>query len=148
MKRAVFLAPAVALALGGCTALPKDVSGTLEDVSGGTLIVGVTEHHPYIDVHDDGSVTGTDADLVQGYADSIDANVEWIIGNEEQLAEQISQDELHIVAGGLTKKNSWSSKFSPTRTYGDNRVMGVPMGENAFQVSLERYLAEQGGELK
>lgn len=143
----LLLTPCI-LALSACGSIPADSAGTLDRTRGGTLVVGVSENEPWTDVDDStGEVSGSEAELIEGFAESIDAGVEWVPGSESVLAEQIKEGELDVIIGGLTKKSPWSSHMALTRPYTDNNVMGVQMGENELQVALERYLAEESGEI-
>jgi len=140
----------------GCGAIPRDAQGTLARASGGTLRVGLTENPPWTEVAEDGGVSGSEVDLVTGYAESIEAQIAWTIGSEGELARAMRDGQLDVVIGGLTKDTPYSTEIAPTRPYTEATAddgsplkisMGVRPGENALMVSLERYLAEQEGEL-
>lgn len=143
--------------LTGCGSIPADSDGTLDRARDGTLAVGVSEHPPWTSVGADGEVTGTEADLITGFAESIGAEVEWHAGPESVLAGVMKEGGLDVVIGGLTSEAPWSDKMALTRSYAavptasgqmQNMVMGVPLGENALMVALERYLAQEHGELR
>ena len=70
------LLAASGLALGACGAIPADTEGTLDRATGGTLVVGVSEHRPWTTIGDAGEITGTEADLITSFAESIDADIE------------------------------------------------------------------------
>lgn len=141
--------------LAGCVAtLPSDPEGTLDDVRGGVLRVGVstaplwTEPGPA----DDGGPAGLEPDLVRAFAQSLDAEVEWTRGGEEQLVDQLHRDELDLVVGGLTASSPWADTAALTYPYAHTvgpegapqaHVMAVRLGENAFMVELERFLLAQ-----
>lgn len=157
------IAPAIATLcvvlsfLAGCSGhFPADTQGTLDRATGGTLSVGVSENAPWTQIDASGEITGREAELVEGYAESIDAEIEWTEGAESVLAEKMKSNELDLIIGGLTSDNPWSSKISSTRPYTtvqlddgstQKMVIGVRPGENALQVSLERFLADTEGEL-
>lgn len=148
----VLLPLPLALLLVGCTALPVDVEGTFDRASGGTLVVGVSEHPPWVHVDDEGRVTGSEADLITSFADSIDADVEWTAGPESVLADKVRRGEVDVVVGGLTASSPWMSSMALTRPYqtvaGEKMVMGVRLGENELLVNLERHLAREFGEIQ
>lgn len=157
----VTLALSAAPLLGACSALsavPVDVDGTYDRARGGTLVVGVSEHPPWVDIDEEGGgATGIEADLVKSFAESIDAEVEWRQGPESVLATGIRDGELDIVIGGLTTSAPWSSHMALTRPYAkvpsgggqeEQMVMGVRMGENELLVELERHLAREQGEIR
>lgn len=145
------------LPLAGCGVIPADAEGTLDRARNGTLVVGVSEHPPWTVVDaETGAVTGSEADLVTGFAESINAEVEWHPGSESVLAGKISEGELDVVIGVFTSSSPWSSHMALTRPYAsvdsedgetEDMVMGVPMGENELMVALERHLAQEHGEI-
>lgn len=142
------------LLLAGCSAtIPTDPDGTLDRVSGGTLRVGVSPNPPWTDLPDgpDGDPAGTEVALVEQFVESIDAEVEWVPGGEEDLIGRLERSELDLVIGGLTAKSPWSEKAALTYRYLETtgpegekqlQVMAAPMGENAFLVELEHFLLE------
>lgn len=137
--------------LAGCAQVPADPDGTLDRVEGGTLRVGVSPHDGWAEVVD-GVGVGREAELVEGFATSIDADVAWTEGGEEHLMEDLEAGELDLVIGGLSDTTPWSSHAAITRSYltttdasgaSTNHVMATPLGENAFLVALETYLTEE-----
>lgn len=146
-RTSLSLVTAGALLLSACGAIPADSEGTLDRATGGTLVVGVSEHRPWTTIEDSGAITGTEADLITGFAESIDAEIEWHTGPESVLADQTEEGELDVVIGGLTSEAPWSDKMALTRPYSGDQVMGLRMGENELMVALERYLAREHGEI-
>lgn len=145
---------AVLALLAGCGSIPADPEGTLDRVRGGFLRVGVSPHPPWTDVSGpvDGEQrpTGSEVELVTAFAESLDAEVHWTAGGEEELVGALSEGKLDLVIGGLTGTSPWSSHAAITRPYvtvpgadgsEEMHVMAAPMGENAFLVALERFLA-------
>lgn len=138
------------LALLGCSLqVPSDPEGTLDRVSGGVLRVGASIEGDLVH-EDDGSVSGTEAALVEDFAESIDARVEWTVGGEEHLVEQVKSGDLDLVIGGITDQTPWVEEVGVTRGYpgipgaeGRSLVMIVPPGENRFLSELERFLDER-----
>lgn len=146
--------------LSACSVLssiPVDVEGTYDRARDGTLVVGAAEHHPWVDVDDaTGQITGIEADLIAGFAESINAELEWRPGPESVLAESTKTGEIDVVIGGLTTSAPWSSHMALTRPYAkvpsgggqeEQMVMGVRLGENELLVELERHLAREQGEV-
>jgi hypothetical protein len=91
-------------------------------------------------------------ELVEEFARSIDAEIVWVPGGEEDLVGRLEHDGLDLVIGGLTARSPWSDKVALTYRYtattgprGEKElhVMAAPMGENAFLVELERFLLDQ-----
>lgn len=143
---------ALAAAVTGCTlTVPTDPNGTLENVTGGTLRVGVSEDPPLVSVKGD-QPTGALADLVSTFAAEHDAEVEWTFGSEESLVDGLESGELDLAIGGFTEETPWIDKAGKTRGYasipdsqGRKIVMLVPLGENAFLSTLETFLDEEVG---
>lgn len=140
-------------ACGIVSSIPADVDGTYDRARDGTLVVGVSEHPPWVNVDGDtGEVTGSEADLLNSFAQSINAEIEWRPGPESVLAERIKDGEVDLVVGGLTTTAPWASHMALTRPYavveGENMVMGVRLGENELLVALERHLAREHGEIQ
>lgn len=150
--RGVLVAVAMTAALAGCgVSVPADPDGTLQTVSGGELRVGVSADENLADVSAD-APSGPIIDLVDTFADSLDAEVEWTIGSEETLVTMVEEGDLDLVVGGLTDQTPWIDRVGVTRGYpgidgahGRTIVMLVPPGENAFLSDLEGFLDEEVG---
>lgn len=78
------------------------------------------------------------------YATHVGADVEWTVAGEEDLVEMLEAGELDLAVGGFTENNAWVDHVGLTRAYEDTYVMMVPMGENALQSDLERWLDQHG----
>jgi ABC-type amino acid transport substrate-binding protein len=154
--RVVAAAVVLVALLTGCASvtIPTDPDDTLTQVTGGTLRVGVSVNPPWTDFPDGtgSDPTGSEVTLVEEFARTLDAEVEWTAGSEEGLVGQLERGELDLVIGGLTAQAPWSEKAALTYRYTvvtgpdgsqELHVMAVPMGENAFLVALERFLLVQ-----
>ncbi|GGO60234.1 hypothetical protein GCM10010910_05130 [Microbacterium nanhaiense] len=146
------LALTVALGTSACgITIPSDPEGSLESVEGGTLRVGYSPDPGRI-AEGPGGPTGPIADVVTGYAHTIDADVLWTLGSEETLSDAIDQGELDLAVGGFTEKSPWTDLAALSRGFlppgaPENTPMSVallPMGENALLSSFEAYLDEEG----
>lgn len=143
---------AAIVALSGCgLTIPSDPGGTLDTVRGGELRVGVSPDGELVETGT-GAPTGSVVDLVDGFADSIDATPEWTVATEESLVRMLERGDLDLVAGGVTSDTPWLDRAGVSRGYtgidgadGRTLVMLVPLGENAFLSELERYLDEEVG---
>lgn len=155
----ILMVSGLALGLVGCSGhYPADPDGTLDRVSGGTLRVGVSHQPPWTDTSGDNSPDdpgGIEAQLIEDYAASIDAEVDWHVGGEEQLIKLLSERQLDVVIGGLTDQSPWESEVALTTDYAEalgvdgktaKHVVAVQMGENALMSSVERFLLEQNVE--
>ncbi len=147
---AALLALVTASACG--VSVPTDPDGTLDRVRGGELRVGVSPHEPWTAVAPDGAPTGLEVDLVEGFARTLDADVVWTPGGEEELVGDLERGELDLVVGGFTASTPWTSHAAVTVSYvtvtdpdgrPEGHVMLTPMGENAFLVALESHLLDQ-----
>ncbi|WP_308737273.1 transporter substrate-binding domain-containing protein [Microbacterium sp. MYb45] len=142
---------AVALLAGCGLSIPTDPDGTLDSVSGGVLRVGTSPDGELVEVSQ-GDPTGTIVDLVDRFADSIDADTEWTVASEETLVTELEAGDLDLIAGGITPDTPWIDRAGVTRGYrgiegadGRELVMLVPLGENAFLSTLETFLDEEVG---
>ncbi|MFJ2503246.1 hypothetical protein [Microbacterium sp. NPDC087592] len=141
----------VALLAGCGLTIPTDPDGTLASVTGGVLRVGTSPDGDLVDVGD-GDPSGTIVELVDRFADSIDADTEWTVASEETLVTELEAGDLDLIAGGITPDTPWIDKAGVTRGYrgiggadGRELVMLVPLGENAFLSTLEAFLDEEVG---
>ncbi|MEV8218287.1 transporter substrate-binding domain-containing protein [Microbacterium sp. NPDC077391] len=142
------------VALTGCgMRMPADPHGSLERIEGGTLRAGATEQPPWVDVHDGREPTGSEPELVQEFAEQLDARVEWTTGSEADLLTALERGELDLVVGGFLDDTPWTDRGAVTRPYTEREteegpqkhVMIVRMGENALLTELEIFLHEEVG---
>lgn len=143
---------AYASTLGCGVSMPSDPEKTLRRVTGATLRVGVSPHPPRTEAAAGAEPTGSEVDLVRDFAETLDAQIEWVIGGEESLITALEHGELHLVIGGLTAESPWVEKVAITKPYAETRdsrgkrqklVMAAPPGENAYLLALERFLLAQ-----
>lgn len=153
MVRRIFTTLMVLACTAGCaSSFPADPDGTLDRVSGGVLRVGVSPSPPWtVLAAEAADPAGIEVDLVEDFAASIGADVEWTPGGEEELMAQLERSELDLVVGGLTASSPWASHAALTYPYTtttaedgaeEKRVMACPLGENAFLVELESFLLD------
>ena len=74
----------------GCENFPKDPSHTLEKVKNGTLLVGYSEHYPFV-IKTQTEPKGIEADLIKAFAKKLNAHIEWKNGTEESLFESLQE---------------------------------------------------------
>lgn len=115
-------------ALGAGCQFPRDTADTLERARDGTLRVGVTEHEPWVSLqHTDPS--GVEVALVREFAATIDADVDYTAGSEEELVEALRRQELDIVIGGFSDRTAWKKEVGMTKPYvTTDVVVGMPDG--------------------
>lgn len=140
---------ALTLGLAGCAGFPADPDGTLDRVSGGTLRVGISPNGDWTEITDEGEPSGVEVTLVEQFAESIDAEIEWMEGGEEALFTELEEGALDLVVGGFTDKTPWSTHAAITKPFAEveaksgtteKHVMAAAMGENAFLLELEQFL--------
>lgn len=140
------------LSLAGCgTSIPTDPDGTLNRLRDGELRVGVSIE-PGLSWETDGEPDGPLIDLVDDFADRIDADIEWTIAGEETLVGMLESGDLDLAVGGFSDATPWIDRAGVSRGYtridgadGRSIVMLVPLGENAFLSELEIFLDEEVG---
>lgn len=147
-----------AFMLAGCgLSVPTDPDGTLDRVrSDGVLRVGASPSPGWVDVTGE-RPSGREPELVERFAGDLGVEVEWTVGGEEHLVRLLEDGAIDLAVGGVTDENPWVDKVGLTRHYvevsaagateegaTERHVMMVPMGENAFQSELERWLDENG----
>ncbi|MFJ6158699.1 transporter substrate-binding domain-containing protein [Pseudarthrobacter sp. NPDC092184] len=150
---------AILMVLSGCgSSFPADPEGTLERVRGGTLRVGASMNGDWVRITAPGGgrlssndVQGMEAELVKDFAARLGAEIEWVAGTEQVLADELKHGGLDLAIGGLDDKTPWVTHAGLTRPYAESRdgrgslhkhVMLVPLGENAFLLELDKYLME------
>jgi polar amino acid transport system substrate-binding protein len=134
VHRLVALALVAALVCG-CD-FPRDPEGTLDRVRGGVMRVGVTPAEPFVSLNDDGDPTGVEVELVRGFADTLDARVEWVTGSESDLMEALAGGQLDVVIAGLTRQSEWRRVAALTRPYLTTQVViAAPDEAQAEQLS-------------
>lgn len=149
------LGAVLALLLTGCAShYPADPHHTLSQVTGGTLRVGVSHNEPFTSVTGP-TPSGREVELVRDYAATLDAEVDWSQGGEEELVGKLEHGQLDLIIGGLTNKTPWKKKVGLTRPYTTTtgefgakkkHVLAVRKGENAFLLSLDAFLQTQAGQ--
>lgn len=141
------------LGLSSCgIAIPQDPDGTLDRVSGGILRVGVSENAEWVQLPSSGDPEGIEPELVEEFAGTLDARIEWVQGAEHELVDDLHHGELDLAIGGFGADTPWIKDAGITRPYTETtdergktvrHVMLVPLGENAFLLELDRFLQAQ-----
>ncbi|UOQ60851.1 hypothetical protein MUN76_02380 [Leucobacter rhizosphaerae] len=131
--------------------IPSDPDGTLSDVAGGTLRVGVSTEPGVITASGD-TFDGPAADLVDGLADELGAEVEWHPLGEESIVRMLEDDALDLGVGGFTDATPWIDRAGVSRAFdhlpdleGRRFVVLVQLGENAFLSRVEAFLDAESG---
>lgn len=141
-KRRTILLLGVGALLAGCgLEIPTDPDGTLDRIRlGGLIRVGASPSRGWVDLSGGGAPQGREPSLVSGFADHLGADLKWTVAGEEHLVALLEDAAIDLAVGGFTEDNAWVDKVGLTRAYVGHHVMMVPLGENALQSELERWL--------
>lgn len=135
------LATGSALACG----IPRDPEDSFTRISErGVLRAGFTVHEPWVSYDGGTAPSGPEADVVNAFAQTLGARVEWQRGSETQLFEALQEFELDVAIGGFEQRNPWAPKLGTTRAYverdGRKHIIALPPGENRLMTEFERVL--------
>ncbi|HWT25033.1 MAG TPA: transporter substrate-binding domain-containing protein [Solirubrobacteraceae bacterium] len=108
--------------LAGCD-YPRDPAGTLDRVRGGVMRVGVAESDPWVRVPEGTPPSGVEVELLERFAATIGARVEWVPGTESDLMEALQGRQLDVVVAGLTRQSEWRRVAALTRPYLTTQVV-------------------------
>lgn len=144
-------APAVValLLLTACEGFPQDAARSLERAHGSALQAGASHDPPWVIVAKDGTPSGPEIELVEALAASEGLRVEWTAGAHDQLMARLADFDLQVVAGGHRDGSPWEPDLGWSRAYalpvtGTPRIdrrLALPPGENALQMTVDRWLA-------
>ena len=130
LRRLAYLC-VLALFLGACDATPKDPEGTLERVRGGAMRVGVTASDPWV-TFESGEPAGVEVTLVQEFAESIDTEIEWVEGSEEELFGALKYGSIDLLIGGLSIRSPFAKEASLSHPYLTTQVVvALPEDQDA-----------------
>jgi polar amino acid transport system substrate-binding protein len=125
----------MAIALCSGCEFPQDPEGTLDRVRGGVMRVGVTPAEPWVTL-DGPEPAGVEVELVERFAATLDARVEWVEGSESDLMEALHGRQLDIVIAGLTRQSVWAREAALTRPYLTTQVViAAPDERQAAELS-------------
>lgn len=128
---------AIGLLCGGCQ-FPRDPEGTLDRVRGGTLRVGVSPAEPWVVLEPGKPPAGVEVALLEEFARTVDAEVEWVEGTESDLMEALAGRQLDVVVAGLTRRSVWMNDAALTRPFVTvQSVIGAPDEATARRLSAD-----------
>lgn len=113
--------------------------------------VGVAEHDPWVVLGDSGEpIGGVEVSLVEEFAVSIDAGIEWFDGSVEELMAGLHTRSLDLVIGGLTSTSPHTKDGTLSHPYLTTfTTIGVPPGTNPdAELSGLEVAVEAGSELE
>lgn len=146
-RLALVLITVLALAGTSCNATPRDPEGTLEEVRGGTLRVGVTASDPWVTL-DAAEPGGVEAEIVRRFAESLDAEIEWFEGSEEELFGALEYGQIDLIIAGLSSRTPFAKEGALTHPYLTTQiVVAVPQGATApEEIAGVKVAVEKGTE--
>lgn len=109
------------LIISSCDHYPKDPENSLEKALNGTLKVGIADS-PDRCMYNDGNPQGIEVDLIKGFAQSINAKVEWVPGSQEDISNLLKEYELDLGIGGFSKKTPLKRHVGLTRPYDVEKI--------------------------
>ncbi len=129
------------LCLTSCV-FPQDPENSYEEASKNSLLVGVVSNPPFTEV-EDSSFSGSEVEMLRKFAEKEGLKISFSEGSESELVKKLEVFELHIVAGGFTKKTIWKKKAGMTVPYDKEHVFLIPKGENRLLKHLEDFIFQQ-----
>jgi polar amino acid transport system substrate-binding protein len=112
----------VVIAFAGCQ-FPRDPEGTLNRVTGGVMHVGVSQSEPWVRTEGGKEPGGVEVELLERFARTIDARIEWVHGSESDLMDALHGRKLDVVIAGLTRRSEWQRIAALTRPYLTTKVV-------------------------
>jgi polar amino acid transport system substrate-binding protein len=145
----------VCLAIG-CE-YPRDAGGTFRRVRHDVIRAGVVRNHPWVDLNND-VPTGIEPQLLQRLAELLNAKINWTIGSETMLVEQLEARQLDVVIGGMTNDTPWSDRIGMSQWYVSaidpidkkkrKHVWAVMPGESRWLLEIDRFLENHRDEAR
>jgi polar amino acid transport system substrate-binding protein len=127
--RAVVAAGLVLCLAAAACDYPRDPEGTLDRVEGGTMRVGVAHNPPWVDLSGP-RPEGVEVELIERFAEQLEAEIEWFEGTESDLVEAMRGFQLDVLIAGLTRASLFRKHVALTRPYLDTEIQfAVPPGE-------------------
>lgn len=118
----------------------------------GRLRVGVIHNPPWTDARQ-GRPRGREIELVETFANSLNAEPQWQVFGMDEAFKALEQGEIDLLAGGLLDSTPYTAAGF-TRPYEISRskdgraqkhVLAVHRGENRLLVDLEKFLRQREG---
>ena len=108
--------------------------------------VGVTESDPWT-VVEGSTPSGIEVELVERFAETLDAEIEWVDGSEQDLFGALAVGSLDLVIGGLTSTNPNSKEGTFTHPFHTSTLtIGLPAGMESSEIAGLEIAVERGTE--
>ena len=133
-------------------AYAQSVAVAAADMIAQGMRVGASHDPPWLQVGADGTVSGPEAELMQGFADAQGYRLTWLPGSHDALMRDLQDARLHAVVGGHHPDSPWKpmvgwSQPLALRASADGpmpeRRIALPPGQSAWHLAFDRYLAER-----
>ena len=107
--------------------------------------VGITEHDPWTIL--EGEPEGVEVELLERFADDLDATIEWTEGSEQELFGALADGSLDVVIGGLTATNPYSKEATFTHPFHTSvLVVGIPLDSTIEDIAGVEVMVEKATE--
>lgn len=108
--------------------------------------VGVAESDPWTVLGDSGP-SGVEVELVERFAETLDADIEWVDGSEQELFGALAVGSLDLVIGGLISTNPNSKEGTLTHPFHTSSLtIGLPAGMDPEEIAGLEVAVERGTE--
>jgi polar amino acid transport system substrate-binding protein len=137
------------LALSACDGYPRDADHLTRRAAEHGMRVGASHDPPYVVVAADGSVSGIEADLVQGFADAHGYRLTWAANGHDVMMRDLERAHLHAVIGGHHRKSPWEPKVGWSQSLHlranddaplPERRIALPPGQCGWHLAFDRHL--------
>lgn len=140
--------------LSACDGYPRDADAMSHRASASGMRVGASHEPPYLRVAPDGTVTGSDALLMEGFAREHGYRLTWVTDAHDALMRELKDADLHAVVGGHREQSPWTPEVGWSQPFrvregGDGplheRRIALPPGQSAWHLAIDRYLLAHPG---
>ncbi|VXB00264.1 ABC transporter substrate-binding protein [Luteimonas sp. 9C] len=139
------------LCLAACGPYPRDAHDSSARAQA-AMRVGLSHDPPYVQVRDGEAPGGAEVDLIARFAAARGLRVEWVVGGHDALMEDLLAHRLHMVAGGHSPQSPWAEvgwsrdyRLPDAHDRPSRRRLALPPGENAWHLTVDRWLHAQRG---
>jgi polar amino acid transport system substrate-binding protein len=129
--------------------IPQDVDGTTDRIRrDGVLRAGISQSDPFVILEPGRPPAGAEVRLVERFARTLGARVEWVEGSEQELADAVKEGSVDVLAAGLTSKSQLKKEVAFTKPYlTTETIVGIPPGATLDKkLTNVRIAAEKGTE--
>ncbi|WP_149193232.1 ABC transporter substrate-binding protein [Luteimonas suaedae] len=150
MSKLLPLVLPLVLGVAACGGYPRDANDSTRRAKEHAMRVGVSHDPPFVVAPAGGrEPTGSEIAMLRDLARTRDVDIEWVVSGHDALMRDLRALRLHAVVGGHVRGSAWEPEVGWSREYrlrsaGDGtpvaRRLALPPGENAWQLTVDRYL--------